>query len=89
MVLKIDRSTDGRCLILRLSGRIQADHLEQLRTEIDAGENVVLDLADVKLIDVDAVRFLAACQAKGTELLNCSPFIREWILKEDIASGEE
>ena len=89
MVLKIDRSVDGRCLILRLSGRIQTEHLEQLRTEIKAGENVVLDLEDVKLVDVDAIRFLAECQAKGSELRNCPPFIREWILKEEVASGEE
>lgn len=43
---------------------------------------MVLDLEEVKLVDRDAVRFLAQVEAAGTELRNCSAFIREWILQE-------
>jgi len=42
----------------------------------------VLDLKEVKLVDQDAVRFLAQSEAEGTRLRNCSAFIREWILQE-------
>jgi len=82
MVLKIDRDADGTRLILRLSGRLQSEYVEQLRVEMRVGDQVVLDLQDLKLVDRDAVRFLGACQANGTELKHCSPYIREWIAKE-------
>ena len=28
------------------------------------------------------VRFLGASEAEGVELLNCSPYIRDWIFRE-------
>lgn len=87
MVLKIERSSDGKCLVLRLSGRMQAEHLQQLKTQMEGSPQVALDLEDVKLVDRDVVRFLGGCEADGTELRHCSPYIREWILKERTAEG--
>jgi anti-anti-sigma regulatory factor len=81
MVLKIDRSTDGKCVRLQLSGRIQSEHVEQLRAEM-AGAEVVLDLEDVKLVDREAVRFLGDCEANGVKLTHCSRYIRDWIARE-------
>lgn len=82
MVLKIDRSSDGKSLILRLSGRIQSERLEQLKVQMEGSPQVALDLQDVKLVDRDVVLFLETCEANGTELRHCSPHIREWIAKE-------
>lgn len=44
--------------------------------------NLVLDLKEVKLVDRDAVRFLAQSEAEGASLRNCSAFIRQWISQE-------
>jgi anti-anti-sigma regulatory factor len=88
MVLKIDRSSDGRRLVLRLSGRIQSEHVRELKTEMEGSPKVLLDLEDVKLVDRDVVRFLGVCEANGAELRHCSPYIREWILKERSRPGE-
>jgi hypothetical protein len=41
-----------------------------------------LDLEEVDLVDVEAVRFLNTCQLKGVRMLHCSPYIREWMLRE-------
>jgi len=82
MVLKIDRSADGKYTVLRLSGRLQSKNLDQLRGLIGQSAQMVLDLEQVKLVDLEAVRFLAACEARGTRLIRCSPYIREWIAKE-------
>ena len=82
MVLKIDRSADGKYVVLRLSGRMQSEHVEQLKAEMEDVDGVVLDLEDVKLVDREAVRFLSECEANGTELRHCSAYIREWIAKE-------
>jgi hypothetical protein len=41
-----------------------------------------LDLEEVDLVDVEAVRFLNTCQLEGVRMLHCSPYIREWMLRE-------
>ena len=82
MALKIDRGSERGRTILRLSGRIQSEQLEQLKMQMEGIPEVVLDLKDVKLVDRDVVRFLGVCELNGTELRHCSAYIREWILKE-------
>ena len=56
--------------------------LEALLESESSDRDVVLDLRHVKLVDRDAVQFLAGCEAAGTELRNCSAYIREWITQE-------
>jgi len=46
------------------------------------GARVVLDMGGVTLVDIEVVRFLGDCEAGGIELLHCSRYIREWILRE-------
>jgi len=83
MVLRIEKASRGQLIILRLSGRIQSEHVEELRAQMQGGaQRIVLDLADVKLVDRDAVCFLAVCEAGGVELRDCSPYIRDWIARE-------
>jgi hypothetical protein len=36
----------------------------------------------VNLADVDGVRFLNGCEAKGISVVHCSPYIREWMIQE-------
>ena len=52
-------------------------------------ERIVLDLEDVTLVDLDVVRFLGVSEAEGLELVNCSPYIRDWILKERISEERD
>jgi anti-anti-sigma regulatory factor len=83
MTLRIEKVFDGQLTTLRLIGRLQAEHLDELTAQIkDSEPRVVLDLAEVSLVDVEAVRFLGICQAVDVRLVNCSPFIRDWIAKE-------
>ncbi|HEY0321216.1 MAG TPA: hypothetical protein VGC66_09700 [Pyrinomonadaceae bacterium] len=48
----------------------------------ESESKIVLDLEEVNLVDVEAVRFLGSCEVEGVTLLNCSPYIRDWIGKE-------
>jgi len=50
--------------------------------QMEGVPGVVLDLEDLRLVDRGVVRFLGVCELNGTELRHCSPYIREWILKE-------
>lgn len=83
MTLRIEERSDGYRTILRLSGRIQSEHLEELTAHIRRNRPaMVLDLEDVTLVDVPAVRFLSFCEAEGIALLHCAPYIRQWMDRE-------
>jgi anti-anti-sigma regulatory factor len=83
MTMKIEKYSDRNSTTIRLIGRMQAEHLEELEKQIRESEPAVtLDLEEVTLIDVESVRFLGTCEERGATLLNCSPYIRDWIGKE-------
>ena len=83
MTCKIERQADGHTTTLRLIGHLQAEHLEALQAQMEGnGPRTVLDMDEVTLVDVEVVRFLGGCEAKGMTLLHCSPYIREWIARE-------
>src|SRR5258708_24477133 len=79
MTLKIERIRSR----IRLSGEFRSEHLDQVKAEIQLCESPpVLDLEELDLVDVEGVRFLNACEAKGISVLHCSPYIREWMLRD-------
>jgi hypothetical protein len=83
MTLRIEKASDGRVVILHLSGRLQSVHLEELKAYMEGiAQKLVLNLDQVKLVDREAVCFLAACETSGVQLNHCSPYIREWINRE-------
>jgi anti-anti-sigma regulatory factor len=85
MTLRIEQSSDRGHTTIRLIGRMRAEHVTEVQKQIEAsGPTVTLDLEDVTLVDVQVVRFLGDCKAKGIDVLNCSPYIREWIARERI-----
>lgn len=65
-----------------LSGRVEEKHVSELETLLAAeGEvaEITLDLVEMRLVDREAVRFLAACEARGIKLKHCPSYVREWI----------
>jgi len=83
MTLRIEKVSDGGVVILHLSGRLQSVHLEELKAHMEGiAQRLVLNLDQVKLVDREAVCFLAACETGGVQLNQCSPYIREWINRE-------
>lgn len=79
MTLRIER-IEAR---IRMCGEFRSEHLDQVKAEIErCGSPVVLDLEELDLIDVEGVRFLNACKAKGISVLHCSPYIRAWMSRE-------
>jgi len=83
MTLKIEKYSDEYSTTLRLIGRMHAEHVPEMEKEIRGSESkIVLDLEELNLVDVEAVRFLGSCEAAGVTLVNCSPYIRDWIGKE-------
>ena len=83
MTWRIERvSTQGRTIV-RLIGRVQSEYLAELKAQIEGPEPyLTLDLEEVTLVDVGVVRFLLVCEESRIELLHCSPYIRQWMLRE-------
>ena len=79
MALRIDR-VEGR---VRLSGDFRSEHVHQVKAELDRCQSpVALDLEEVGLVDVEAIRFLNSCKAMGVSVLHGSAFIRTWMSQE-------
>lgn len=69
MTLRIEKVSDGQVVILRLSGRLQSDHVDQLKAQIEGStQRIILDLEEVKLVDREVVCFLGLCEANGNVL---------------------
>lgn len=84
-MLRIETEMDGPRVILRLIGWVRYDCLEELRQRVQNQVSLlVLDLAEVNLVDLQSVRFLCDCQDQKIELRNCAPYILEWIRRERI-----
>ena len=82
-MFKLERLTEGNTTVLRLVGRINAQHLDELSKLIaEARHGVKLDLAEVTLVDVEAIRFFCNQEREGVQIANCSRYVREWIQRE-------
>jgi hypothetical protein len=82
-MLRIHREENGD-VVFTLSGRIDKEHIAELKALIDAegkGRHIILDLKDMTLTGQDGIDFLAQCEATDIALANCDLYVREWIDK--------
>ncbi len=90
MTLRIERLCENHGTRICLSGDLRSAHLANLCAEIEQfGQPATLDLDEVNVVDLDGIRFLNECQARGLQVVNCSPYIREWMLQEKRARRNE
>jgi hypothetical protein len=69
-------------VVFALSGRIEEKDVPEMRKLLQAeaeGVEITLDLEEVRLVDREVVRFLAACEVQGMKLKDCPSYIRKWI----------
>jgi hypothetical protein len=80
VTLKIHGTPGKHFTMIRLIGRIQTEHISELKAQLDAIQrSKVLDLGEVSLVNRDVVQFLGTCESEGIQLLNCPTYIRKWI----------
>src|ERR1700731_1199413 len=84
MSCRIDRVVSAESLVvLFVSGRITGEHVDMLRGVLEEESGgLAIDLKNVLLVDREGVKLLALSEAKGTQLRNCPPYIREWVTRE-------
>jgi hypothetical protein len=87
-MFKIQRSGESR-VMFKLSGRIESADIDDLRGLLKsetAGEQLVLDLADVTLVSQEAIDFLSSCEEYGIKVEPCPAYVREWIEQVKVRS---
>jgi hypothetical protein len=91
LTYRIRRSEGPDGIRLGLSGEMDAEHAEQLEdliAEIPSG-SILLDLGEVTLVALEAVRFLARAEARGIRIAHCPDYVRSWIVAERSATAEK
>jgi hypothetical protein len=84
-MLRIDKDSDGCVTRLRPSGRIQSDCIAGIRAAMNEEcIHKILDLTEVTLVDIAVVRFLMSCESEGVDLVQCPPYVREWMIRERV-----
>ena len=82
VTFKIETVSEKNGNGIELIGWLRSEYLVELRAKIEGSRPVALEMAQVTLVDVEAVRFLSACETQGIELRHCPAYIREWITRE-------
>ena len=87
-MLRVRRKANAD-VVFTLSGRLDKDHIAELEMLIAAegkDRRIILDLRDMILTGQDGIVFLARCEATEIALVNCDPYIREWITRQGTGS---
>jgi hypothetical protein len=83
MTLRIEQDSRQGQTVLKLIGQIHSEDLEDFKAQtLKAGSGMAFDLDELTLVDGGVVRYLCECEQRGVGLLNCPPYIREWIKRE-------
>ena len=83
-MLRITRTANGEVLF-KVSGQLTAENVAEMEALIAAerkGRQIVLDCADLRSVDAEAVKFLEKWEADSIKLRNCGLYIRERIRRE-------
>ena len=87
-MLRIQRTESGD-VVFTLCGRIDKENVGELEALVGAegkDRRIILDLKDMTLTGQDGINFLAQCEAAGIALVNCDPYVREWITAQNNGS---
>ena len=81
MTHRIERSTNARGVTFVLSGDMDSAHVTELEALMAAVSNrpVFLDLADVTLVNREAIGVSGWRGSGGRRLVNCPEYVRSWI----------
>jgi hypothetical protein len=84
-MLRIERTGNETTIVFRLSGRIGEQELAELESLLKSEnekKHIVMDLRDVTLVDLNAVKSLDRLEMARIELTNAPAYIRAWIESE-------
>jgi hypothetical protein len=80
--VKIEKHVQGQTTTIHLIGHFHLDHLVELRKQVEHGDEVILDLREITIVDADVVRFFVECKRKGMKIAHCPRYIKRWMPRE-------
>jgi hypothetical protein len=83
MAFRIQTSVNEKTVTFSVSGRLGAEGIAELKRLLEGypeGHRFVVDLKDVGLVERIGIRSLTAFEGAGVRLVNCPPYVRDWIL---------
>lgn len=85
MAFRLSRVVSGESVTFEFSGELTAEELTEIATVIERERSgsIVLDLADLTAASREGIEYLRQAAARGAELLNCPPYIGQWIKAEE------
>lgn len=84
MTFRIQTSVSEENVTFAVSGRLDVDGIAELKRLLDGyreSHRLILDLRDVGLVDRFSIQSLTAFEGNGVRLVNCPPYVRDWILR--------
>jgi hypothetical protein len=80
---------DDAVVVIKVSGRLDAEHLAELQRVLDQdiAHRRQLDLAEVSLVEREVIGYLRRCLADGIALVSAPAYILEWIAAEEEQSS--
>ncbi len=83
-MLRIERISENGNIRLCLSGELRSSDLHDVQSEIaKITPQIVVDLAEISLVDFNSVRWLAAIKTAGFKVENGASYIHEWMRQEN------
>jgi hypothetical protein len=83
-MLKIEIKVEGTSRTVKVIGDLRAAELDELLTHLEGADNSVttLDLSDLKIVDLSAIRFFIECEHRGIRIVASPPYMKEWMTQE-------
>ncbi|MGD9627626.1 MAG: STAS domain-containing protein [Pyrinomonadaceae bacterium] len=85
MAFRIQTTVNKETVTFKVSGRLDVDGIAELKRMLEGyreEDRLVLDLEDLGLVDRFVIRSLTAFEVAGVRLVNCPPYVRDWILRD-------
>ncbi len=85
MAFRIQTSVNEETVTFIVSGRLDVDGIGELKRMLEEyreGDSLALDLEELGLVDRFVIRSLTAFERAGVRLVNCPPYVRDWILRD-------
>ena len=92
-MLKITPTRENeKSLKIRLCGQLTKEYLPEVQRQLDEGgasQTLSLDLANVTLVDREAMVFLCAAKSKNIVIENCPSYVIRWIQQERLCGSSD
>jgi hypothetical protein len=85
VTFRLSRVISGKRVTFRFSGELSRTELAEIAATVaqEQDGSIAFDLSDLLMASREGIEYLRQAAARGTELVNCPPYIGRWIEIEE------